>query len=90
MTKTRLYGLTLLAGGLLALPLFLIHPRTAGAAESARGWTVVQGGREAVYKIKDRWTGNAVGNSFLFKNEPLGLSISYFGSFQVIHREKGD
>ncbi len=91
MTKTRIYGLTLLVGGLLALPLFLIHPRTAEAAESSRGWTIVQGGSETVYKVKDRWTGNAVGgNSFLLRNEPRGMSVSYFGSFQVIHREKGD
>ena len=89
MTKAKLYGLTLLAAGLLALPLFLIHPRTAEGAEGARGWTVVQDGREAVYKISDRWTGSAVGSSFLFKNEPRGLRVSYFGSFQVIHREKG-
>ena len=90
MTKARLDGLTLLAGGLLALPLFLIHPRTAEAAEDSRGWTVVQGGRETVYEVRDRWTGNALGSSFLLRNEPKGLSVSYFGSFQVVHREKGD
>lgn len=89
MTKAKLYGLTLLAAGLLALPLFLIHPGTAEGAEGARGWTVMQDGREAVYNVSDRWTGNAVGNSFLFKNEAQGLRVSYFGSFQVIHREKG-
>ena len=50
----------------------------------------MQGGRETVYEVRDRWTGNALGSSFLLRNEPKGLSVSYFGSFQVVHREKGD
>ena len=76
----------LLAAG-VALGFFFA--RTAQAqVDRARGWTVVQDGKTAVYPQGDRWSATATPTGMTFQNGGTGEKIYYYGTFRVDERTR--
>ena len=80
--------LPVLVLGAVAAGLFLARTAEAREADTARGWTVHQGGVTITYPFADRWTATATQTGMTLENGKTGEKVYYYGTFRVIERTR--
>jgi len=54
-----------------------------------RGWLVEQEGRPLFYPFQDEWLGEAHPSGFTLTNPKKKVTVYYYGTFRVEHKDKG-
>lgn len=85
---------TLARGSLLCAALAVAAVAAAALARgdddefSGRGWIVQQEGRAIFYPLDDDWCGEPNPYGFTVTNSRRKVTVYYYGTFRVEHRDK--